>query len=95
MQINSELIEYLEGLSKLKLTDAEKLRISAELQELLAYVDMLGELDTASVCDMPQQAGSFNFLRADEASLSIPVEDILANAPKRQGDYFSVPKTVE
>ncbi len=95
MQINSELIEYLEGLSKLKLTDAEKLRISAELQELLAYVDMLSELDAASACDGLQQANAFDFLRADEVSLSVPVEDILANAPQRQGDFFSVPKTVE
>lgn len=94
MQINDELIEYLEGLSRLSLSDEERSEITAQLQEFMAYIDMLGELEASSV-PSTRVENARAFLRADKVKPSMPADEILANAPKRQGDYFSVPKAIE
>ena len=95
MQINDELIEYLEGLSKLSLSVQERAEISAQLQEFLEYTDMLSELDFAADSCADFLSAADNHLRPDEAQPSMPVEEIMKNAPKRQGDFFSVPKAIE
>ena len=92
MQINNDLIEYLEGLSKLRLTDAERQSVTEQLQEFIEYTQMLSTAELPAV-DLTQTA-SLN-LRADEAKPSMPVDDVLANAPERQGDFFVVPRSIE
>ena len=92
MQINNDLIEYLEGLSKLRLTDAERQSVTEQLQEFIEYTQMLSSAELPAV-DLTQTA-SLN-LRADEAKPSMPVDDVLANAPERQGDFFVVPRSIE
>ncbi len=92
MQINNDLIEYLEGLSKLRLTDAERQSVTEQLQEFIEYTQMLSSAELPAV-DLTQTA-PLN-LRADEAKPSMPVDDVLANAPERQGDFFVVPRSIE
>lgn len=95
MQINSELIEYLEGLSKLKLNDGERESVTTQLQEFAQYMDTLSELDFSVLCNQQVLSDNTSALRADKVKPSKPAEDILANAPRRSGNYFTVPKTVE
>jgi aspartyl/glutamyl-tRNA(Asn/Gln) amidotransferase C subunit len=56
---------------------------------------MLSELDFAADSCADFLSAADNHLRPDEAQPSMPVEEIMKNAPKRQGDFFSVPKAIE
>ena len=95
MQIDSKLIAYLEDLSCLALSDAEKNRLSGDLREILDYMARLGELDTKGVSERSHPFDNVNAFRDDEARASFERELILKNAPLRNDEFMLAPKTVE
>lgn len=95
MQITPDLIKYLESLARITLSEDEEKKIGAQLQDILTYIDMLGELDTESVEAMSHCFSITNVMREDEVSPSMTPEEITANAPEAQDGCFVVPKTVD
>ena len=95
MQIDNELIEYLEDLSCLALSDAEKNRLSGDLREILDYMARLGELDTGGVSERSHPFDNVNAFRDDEVRASFERELVLKNAPLRNDEFMLAPKTVE
>ena len=95
MQINADLILYLEDLSCLTLTDGEKQRVSAELEDILSYMALLGGLDTQDISERSHPFDNVNALREDIVEPSLERGLILKNAPKSGGGMFTAPKTVE
>ena len=67
MVIDDKLIQYLEDLSRLHLTEEEKEKSKEELGKILNYVDMLNELDTTGVEEMSHPFNFTNNFREDEA----------------------------
>ena len=47
--ISDETIEYVGILAKLELSEEEKENAKKDMEEMLDYIDKLGELDTSSV----------------------------------------------
>ena len=95
MQITPDLIQYLESLARITLTEDEEKKIGGELQEILTYIDKLNELDTEGVEAMSHCFPLNNVFRADEVKASMSPDEIVANAPESQDGSFVVPKTVE
>lgn len=95
MQITPDLIKYLESLARITLTEDEEKKVSAELQDILSYIDMLNELDTEGVEAMSHAFPITNVFRKDEVKPSMSPEEIVANAPESQDGTFVVPKTVD
>lgn len=98
MKITVEEVRYVAGLANLKLTDAEIQRMRAELDEILAHMDKLNELDTSEVEPMAQvlyEAGETATLREDSERPTLANETALANAPLAGGGYFKVPLVIE
>jgi aspartyl/glutamyl-tRNA(Asn/Gln) amidotransferase C subunit len=95
MQIDDKLLEYLEDLSCLTLSDDEKIRLKKDLQEILDYMARLGELNTDGVVERSHPFDDVNAFRNDEARPSFERELILKNAPVRNDEFFIAPKTVE
>jgi len=95
MQIDNELIAYLEDLSCLTLSDGEKSRLSADLQKILDYMARLGELDTAGVNERSHPFDDVNVFRDDEVRSSYDRELILMNAPVKNDEMIIAPKTVD
>lgn len=95
MQITPELIKYLESLARIELSEADKDKISCELQDVLSYIDSLNELDTQGVEAMSHAFPVSNVFRSDDVKASVPNEIILQNAPHQKDGCFVVPKTVE
>ncbi|MBQ8077809.1 MAG: Asp-tRNA(Asn)/Glu-tRNA(Gln) amidotransferase subunit GatC, partial [Eubacterium sp.] len=82
-------INELEKLAMLRLSDKERASISAELNDIRAYMDILRELDTDGV-----EAKSHAFdlpcaLREDECKKSLTSNEIIANAPDEQDGFFA------
>ena len=95
MKITEEMVDYVSLLARLKLPQEEKKRMTGELEQILAYMDVLNGLDTADIEPMSHIFPLKNVLRPDEV---VPSEDravLLANAPVPDEAAFLVPKTVE
>jgi aspartyl-tRNA(Asn)/glutamyl-tRNA(Gln) amidotransferase subunit C len=95
MTIDANLITYLEDLSCLTLSDAEKSRLTGDLQDILVAVDKLSELDTSGVPERSHPFDDVNAFRPDEAKPSFAREAILQNAAQHNEEAFIAPKTVE
>ena len=86
-------ISRLAELAKLEFDDAQTTEIAKDLGRMLAFVEKLNELDTKGV--EPLIYMSDEVLRDDESKTDITREEALSNAPKRDSDYFKVPKVLE
>lgn len=95
MNIDKDLIAYLEDLSKLRLTDRERSAMAESLEKILAYMDKLGKLDTAGMAELSHPFPSTNCFREDVVTPSFTRDRILAGAPRQKDGCFQVPKTVE
>lgn len=95
MQITPDLVKYLESLARITLTEEEEKKVGGELGDILAYIDMLNELDTDGVEAMSHCFPVTNVMREDEVQPSMTPDEITANAPESQDGYFVVPKTVD
>lgn len=93
--IGIEDVEHVAMLARLELSDAEKQAMTAQLRDVLHYVEKLGELDTDDVEPTAHILPVRNVLRADELRASLDPDDVLVNAPKRTGTLFQVPRVVE
>ena len=95
MKITEEMVDYVSVLSRLKLPEAEKTRMAAELEQIVSYMDVLNTLDTADVEPMSHVFPVKNVLREDEVQPSFDRAELLKNAPSTDGEAFLVPKAVE
>ena len=95
MNITAELVDYLAGLSWLEVQEGERQAMTAELERILAYMEVLNRLDTQGVEPMSHVFPVKNVLREDEVIPSQDRAELLAGSPAPDGEAFLVPKTVE
>jgi aspartyl-tRNA(Asn)/glutamyl-tRNA(Gln) amidotransferase subunit C len=88
-------VDHVARLARLELTDEERSRLHDQLGAILEHAAKVGEVATADVPPTASAIPRANVLRPDELRPSIPVEDVLANAPDREDDRFKVPRIVE
>ena len=98
MKITEKDVRYVGALANLELSDAEVLRLAADMDAILTYVEKLNELDTAAVEPMAQvlyDAPEDVAMRADRERPSFPQNKALANAPESGAGHFKVSKVIE
>jgi aspartyl-tRNA(Asn)/glutamyl-tRNA(Gln) amidotransferase subunit C len=95
MKITSEQVDYVALLGRLSLEPEERKKYQAQLDDILKYMDMLGEVDTDDVEPMAGPVELYTPLREDMVKPSLAIEDALANAPAQTGTSFRVPKVIE
>jgi aspartyl-tRNA(Asn)/glutamyl-tRNA(Gln) amidotransferase subunit C len=93
-RIGSEEVRELALLARLELSDQEVERMTGDLDAILGHVDALKELDTAAVEPMTHAVPFDCPVRADAVGPSLPVEEALRNAPRREANFFQVPRIV-
>ena len=94
MSVTIADVEYVAALAKLSFSAEEKARLAGELNRILEYMEQLRTLDTGSVEPLAQVIGREAVLREDVPRPCLAREEVLANAPVRQGDFFGVPKAI-
>ena len=90
MKLTRAQVEHVAQLARLGLTDEEKEALASELSSILEYIDQLEQLDTSSIAPTAQVGELVDVMREDEVKPSLDVEEALANAPSRDGNYFRV-----
>ena len=88
-------VAYVSELARLELTEEEKTLFQAQLESIVGYVEKISEVDVEGVPPMMHGHDTVNAFREDVVGESLPAETALANAPKRVGDEFLLPKIVE
>ena len=91
MAIDREQLLHVAHLARLELREEEVERLGAQLNDILAAVSKVSELDLGDVPPTSHPHDVVNVWAADEPAPSLSPEDALANAPDREGDMFRVP----
>jgi aspartyl-tRNA(Asn)/glutamyl-tRNA(Gln) amidotransferase subunit C len=89
--IDRDQLLHVARLARLELRDDEVDRLGAQLNDILAAVSKVSELDLSDVPPTSHPLDVVNVWDADEPHECLSVEDALANAPEREGSYFRVP----
>jgi aspartyl-tRNA(Asn)/glutamyl-tRNA(Gln) amidotransferase subunit C len=85
-------VEHIAKLSRLELTSAEKEKFAEQLSDILSYVDLLNEVDTANIEPTAQVTGLENVMVEDKIEESgVTYQDIEKNAPEVEGGAYKVP----
>ncbi|MCI8589102.1 MAG: Asp-tRNA(Asn)/Glu-tRNA(Gln) amidotransferase subunit GatC [Clostridiales bacterium] len=95
MEITKELVNYVARLSHIKLTPEEEQKMEKELGAVIAYMDVLNDLDTTGKEPLSHVFDIDNVMRADEVRPSYDREALLSNAPEHTDETVVVPKTVD
>ena len=96
MQIDNTILEKLERLSHLYISEDKKDEVISQLSEIVSFVDNLSELDTTSLDASFSILDGGTHIREDiPASNQDVASDILKNAPLSEDDFFIVPAIIE
>ncbi len=95
MQVPISEVEKIAALSRISLTEEEKIMHQQSLLEILDAAQKLSDLDTDNVEPTAHIQGIENVLRKDEITPSMDNELLTSNAPQRENGCFIVPKVVE
>jgi len=91
MAIDREQLNHVAHLARLELSDEELERLGAQLNDIIAAVSKVSELDLSDVPATSHPLDVVNVWADDEPRPCLPVEEALANAPDPDGDFFRVP----
>jgi len=95
MKLSHDQVRHIAELAKLALSDEETERFAEQLSAILAYVESLNRLNTDAIPPTAQVLALRNITRADAVQPSLSPNEVLANAPQRQDDYFQVKPILE
>ncbi len=88
-------IEYVARLARITLTPEEKAGFSAQLGQILDYMERLGKVDVEGIEPTAHAFAMENVWADDEAAEPFSVDEALRNAPAAREDQIVVPKVVE
>jgi aspartyl-tRNA(Asn)/glutamyl-tRNA(Gln) amidotransferase subunit C len=91
MAISREQVLHVARLAELDLTDEEIERFGEQLGAILEAVGKVSQLDLADVPPTSHPLSLVNVFGDDDPRTSLSVDDVFANAPAREDDYFRVP----
>ena len=94
MAITRDQVLHVARLARLDLSEAEVEQLTGELGAILDAVSKVSELDLADVPPTSHPLDLVNAWAEDEPHDSLPLEDVLRNAPAAERDMFRVPPTV-
>ncbi len=95
MKIDKATIQKIAHLARLEFHDHAEEAMLKDLNKIVSWVEKLQELDTANVEPLTHMSTELNVLREDKVSDPLPHDLGLLNAPRKDSDYFRVPKVIE
>lgn len=93
-KINEQQVRHVAKLARLKITDEQVKTFTRQLDAILTYVAQLEQLDTSNVEPLAHCLPVSNVLRDDTVQPSLSNADALANAPAKDGEFFTIPKVL-
>jgi len=95
MKLSREEVLHIALLARLGLSEAEVDQLSEQLSNILENFEVLRQVDTSDVPPTTQSIPLQNVVRDDTAAPCLSQEQTLANAPRRDGNFFRVKAVLE
>jgi aspartyl-tRNA(Asn)/glutamyl-tRNA(Gln) amidotransferase subunit C len=95
MPVSTQQVRHIAKLARIAMSDAEIERLAPELNNILGWVEQLGEVNTDGVEPLTAVIDQKLRLRDDIVTEGNIRDEILANAPDAQHGFFAVPKVIE
>jgi aspartyl-tRNA(Asn)/glutamyl-tRNA(Gln) amidotransferase subunit C len=95
MKLSREEVQHIALLARLGLNEDEIEKFRIQLSNILENFEVLKQVDTSNLPPTAQSVNLQNIFRTDKSEPSYPVEEILANAPQQDNNYFKVKAVLE
>ena len=95
MKIDKDSIKKIAHLARLEFDESSTEKMSSDMSQILDWVEQLNEVDTTGIEPLTTMSSEVNVMREDKVGNHLSHEAGLKNAPKRDSDYFRVPKVLE
>ena len=95
MSVDAATVKKIASLARIAITDEEVAKIAPELDNILGWIEQLGEVDTDGVEPLAAVIPNTLRLRDDVVTDGNVREKVLANAPQAEHGFFAVPKVIE
>lgn len=95
MKLSREEVLHIARLARLGLTEDEVDRLGEQLSNILENFEILQKVETNNVSPTAQSIALQNVMRSDEVAPSLPPGEVLANAPKKEENFFRVRAVLE
>ena len=94
MKITEEIVNHIAHLARLEFEGEKKEAIRRDMENIISFMDKLNEVPTDNVEPLIFMNDEVNKLREDVSEDTIPQREALKNAPKKDSDYFRIPKVL-
>ena len=95
MKISEEIVDHIAHLARLEFEGDKKQAILNDMENIISFMDKLCEVDTENVEPLIFMNDEYNKLREDVAKVTVTQDEALKNAPKKDSDYFRIPKVLD
>jgi len=95
MKITEETIDHIAHLARLRFEGSAKEAIRQDLENIIGFMGKLSEVPTDNVEPLVFMSNEVNVLREDVPEVTVSQADALKNAPKKDSDYFRIPKVLD
>ena len=92
--IDRKALEHIAHLAKLHVTETEAQEFAAQLSKAMGYFDQISKVETKGIDPLVTPSEVEAYWRPDEAKKELTAEEIVANAPAKTGNLFTVPPVV-
>ncbi len=95
MSVDIDTVKRVAKLARLAVDDTKAEKMQGELNAILGFIDQLNEVDVEGVEPMTSVVQMEMRKRVDEVNDGNKADDVTANAPASEENYFMVPKVIE
>lgn len=95
MKITDEIVDHIAHLARLRFEGDDKVAIKQDMENILTFMETLQGVDTENVEPLIFMNDEINHLREDVAEVTVSKDEALKNAPKKDSDYFRIPKVLD
>ena len=95
MSVDTATVKKIASLARIAITEEDAGRIAPELDNILHWIEQLGEVDTAGVEPMTAVIPNHLRLRDDVVTAGNIRDQLMKNAPQGEHGFFTVPKVIE
>jgi len=95
MSVDAATVRKIASLARLAVSEREVEAMAPELNNILGWIEQLGEVDTDGVAPLAAVIPNSLRLREDIVTDGNRRDEVLANAPQAEHGFFAVPKVIE
>ncbi|MDR0845977.1 MAG: Asp-tRNA(Asn)/Glu-tRNA(Gln) amidotransferase subunit GatC [Lactobacillales bacterium] len=94
-KINVDQVNHVAKLAFLKFDESEVAEFTQSFDKILNFVEQLDTVDVDGIEFLDNVSGNINVMRNDDETRTLPVEELMANVPERDGNYIKVPTIID